>query len=59
MDENSGGEVVFSDYIRPVCLPCTGTCVTPDEIVNSRGEKLLTGNETPEQACAIESKLIN
>ena len=56
LDEGSGGEVTFTDYIRPVCLPCTGTCVTPDEIVNSRGERLLSGNETEEEACAIEGR---
>ena len=56
MDENSGGAVTFTDYIRPVCLPCTGTCVTPDDVVGKRGQKLLTGDETPEQACAIEGR---
>ena len=55
-DETSEGEVQFTDYIRPVCIPCTGTCVTPDELIGSRGEQLLTGDETPEEACAIEGR---
>ena len=44
----------FSGQIRPLCLPCTGTCVTPEDIVGDNGEKLLTGKETPVEACAIE-----
>lgn len=56
LEEDSGGEIVFTDYIRPVCLPCTGTCVTPDDIRDENGNKLLTGNETPQEACIIESK---
>ena len=55
-----GAEVEFSDQIRPLCLPCTGTCVTAEEIVGPFGRKLLTGKETAEEACAIEGNcLIN
>lgn len=53
---NPGGEISFSNYIRPICLPCSGTCVKPDDIRDENGNKLLTGDETPEEACKIESR---
>lgn len=53
---NPGGEIAFSNYIRPICLPCSGTCVKPDDIRDENGNRLLTGDETPEEACKIESR---
>ena len=49
-----GGHVNYTAFIRPVCLPCVeNNCL--GSYLQQQG--MLTGNETPEERCQIESKL--
>lgn len=48
----------FEYYIRPVCLPCTGTCLTEEELVDEHRSSLITPDMDDIQKCSIEEKLL-
>ncbi|CAK8674588.1 unnamed protein product [Clavelina lepadiformis] len=59
LNGGADGEVEFTNFIRPVCLPCSGTCITPNLLVDEDGTSLLRGDETPEEACRIEGEWLS
>ena len=49
--ENENPLVSYTDYVKPICLPCASHCV--QRYLTSVG--ILTGNENNEEKCRIES----
>ena len=50
------GELPFSPFIRPVCLPCNGF-VTKDMLNDENGTSLVTENMNEDELCELEGNL--
>nr|XP_039270118.1 complement factor B-like [Styela clava] len=49
-------QLTFGYYIRPVCLPCTGTCLTAERLVDDNGISLIKEGMSESEKCRIEEK---
>jgi len=54
-DEYFDGELPFSAYLRPVCLPCSGF-VTKEMLKDAKGNSLVNDNMNEEDLCRVEGE---
>ncbi|XP_039270387.2 complement factor B-like [Styela clava] len=51
-------KLTFGYYIRPICLPCTGTCLKEKQLVDEKGISLINEEMNEEQICLKEEELL-
>ncbi|XP_077969399.1 serine protease 41-like [Styela clava] len=57
MEAMGADQLTFGYYICPVCLPCTGTCLTEKQLVDEDGISLIREGMSESQKCLEEEKL--
>nr|XP_039270146.1 complement C2-like [Styela clava] len=51
-------QLTFGYHIRPICLPCKGTCLKKEQLVDDNGVPLINDRMTSEQKCFKEEELL-
>nr|XP_039270340.1 complement factor B-like [Styela clava] len=59
MEPTGVNQLTFGYYIRPICLPCTGTCLKKEQLVDDNGVPLINDEMSAEQKCLKEEKLLH